>query len=136
MDGNVDRAILAVIVLAACGCSSMDGAGAPQLVDGTWTMENAVPGANLTFTLAQQDTTLNGTGYFNIEAGQSGTLTVTGSYHRPVVKLHLVYSIGTTQDFLGSATDATHLELSPGGSGGAQQSFIKLEARVDPPGSF
>ncbi len=84
---------------------------------GSWSAAALVPGSSFTLTLNQSDGTVTGTGRYAIEAGRSGSLSVSGSVHPPVgdtpagptVTLLFSYDFGQTSSFSGRLIDAGHL---------------------------
>jgi hypothetical protein len=104
---------LAVVAGAsACGKDSLDLTDPHTVASelrGNWHMPETFPGSGYGFTLAVTDTTVTGTGTFSIEAGASGTLSVTGAIDGTVVTLTIVSSAGETQHFIGSLRDANTL---------------------------
>jgi hypothetical protein len=106
------------ILVFACSCSDPTASVPPVTLDGTWTSIGLVPGAIISFTLSHSDTVVTGTGHYAIEAGPSGTMTVSGSYNRPGAVLHLNYDSGASLLYSASATDGNTLQgtcvLPPG----------------------
>lgn len=121
----MERTAWVTVCLLLWGCSS---ATAPaETIDGVWNSVNQVPGAGLTLTLAEQDTTVTGTGDYRIEAGRSGTLSVTGSYHRPTARLHFVYDYGRTSDYSAAVNDARHMSGTEKDSAGLSASLTLVK---------
>jgi hypothetical protein len=97
----------AALVLGGCGGDSTSNSVS---VDGTWNGKGMVIGSSLSVVLSSQNTTLSGTGSYHMEAGQSGTLTVAGSYQYPQVSLSLNYDNGTTATFSGALSSSTEMD--------------------------
>jgi hypothetical protein len=68
---------------------------------GTWALPGSMPGITTEFTLVADDTTLSGTGFFSIEAGRAGTLTVTGYATGADIELDVLWSDGSSRHFRG-----------------------------------
>jgi hypothetical protein len=121
---GVKRAFLATALLTA-GCANM--LAPSTTLTGTWVAQFSVEGSRLGWTLAQAGTTLSGTGQYAIEAGRSGTLTVTGTYLALNVTADLQYDYGLQETFTGMLTDANHLKgtLGPDGSGASSVTLVR-----------
>jgi hypothetical protein len=112
------RAVICGLALVAglqgCGSPtqqfppSTDG-GLAQLLNGAWTQQGTVVGSSLVLTLGSLATMLSGTGRYAIEAGRSGTLTLTGSVSNERVHLDLVYDTGAVAQFDGTLADRNTL---------------------------
>jgi hypothetical protein len=106
---------LAVVVgLQGCGSPTQpfppttDG-GLAQLLNGAWAQQGTVVGSSLVLTLGSLGTMLSGTGQYAIEAGRSGTLTLTGSVSNQRVHLDLVYDTGAVAQLDGTLADRNTL---------------------------
>lgn len=77
---------------------------------GTWTQLHLVPGASFAFTVTADDSTVSGSGYYAIEAGRSGTMTVHGVAGARRTTLDFRYDSGTEAHFDGSPADGGLLE--------------------------
>ena len=99
---------LALVLIAATGaCRSGDRATSPHTaaddLRGTWSELYQIPGASTVITLAVADTSITGTGTYAIEAGQPGTIAVTGTISsEKMVDLDLVRSDGWAGHFHGA----------------------------------
>ena len=71
---------------------------------GTWSRTANVIGSALVLRLVARDTTISGDGTYAIEAGRSGTLTVSGALQGAIVHLDLTFDYGTQAHFDGSLT--------------------------------
>jgi hypothetical protein len=83
--------------------------GLAQLLHGTWAEQGTVVGSSLVLTLDSFGTMLSGTGQYAIEAGRSGTLTLTGSVSNQRVHLDIVYDSGALAQFDGALSDRNTL---------------------------
>jgi hypothetical protein len=111
------RLIAVAFTLAACAsaCRSGDAVTAQRTVAedlrGTWAELYQIPGMSTVITLAVADTSITGTGTYAVEAGQPGTIAVTGMISAgKTVDLDLVRSDGWVGHFRG--TLALHDSLS------------------------
>ncbi|MBS1911361.1 MAG: hypothetical protein JST22_05190 [Bacteroidetes bacterium] len=82
--------------LAASGCISPSDPPGSEL-DGCWRETYMVIGSSLMMDLTHGNTGITGTGYYSLEAGRNGTLTVTGERHGGVYTLHLIRDYGDTE---------------------------------------
>lgn len=85
------RLMLAVGLVTVAACSSSDITNSNTVaadLRGTWTQTGLGAGSRV-FTLQVVGTTVTGTGSYSIEAGASGTLTVTGSISGTNIMLNL-----------------------------------------------
>jgi hypothetical protein len=103
------RLSIATLALAALSACSRDGdLTDPRVIRddlrGTWTEPFGVPGARFQFSITVADTTISGSGIFAIEAGASGTSTVSGAIDGQQVHLDFMDSIGRKQHFVGTLT--------------------------------
>src|SRR5689334_8455232 len=69
------------ILFALVGCGSGGGANSVSSPDltGRWATALTIPGSGTQLTLQTRSAQVTGTGAYQIEAGRSGTLTVTGT---------------------------------------------------------
>jgi hypothetical protein len=110
------RSILAlpiIAALAACTAASPGSLTDPNAVAsdlrGTWSDTVSYPGISTIMHLAVVDTTVSGAGTYAIEAGRSGTLTVTGVISGADVKLDLLRDYGLLAHFSGRLSVPTML---------------------------
>lgn len=89
------------------GCDSLVNSG--TALDGTWHAVPTVPGSSVVVTLTGLFDTVEGTGTFSREAGNAGTIDVTGSVRASMIVLHLEYSDRSVYDFTGTMPDPRHL---------------------------
>ena len=101
------RLILTLGLVGMAGCDSLVNSG--TALDGTWHAVPTVPGSSVVVTLTGLLDTIEGTGTFSREAGDAGTINVSGSVHGSQVLLHLVYSDSSAYDFTGTMPDPQHL---------------------------
>ncbi len=99
---------------AGCTRSAVDvtNLGPAPLLTGSWVQDGAVIGSSFVLTLSQsslRDTLVTGTGTYSIEAGRSGTLTVTGGATDTRVTLEIVYDYGPVAHFDGAPATASVL---------------------------
>ena len=96
--------LLSLSALLSCsnGLDPSNGLGPSNDLAGTWASNFTVPGSSIDLNLEQTDRNITGTGSFAIEAGRSGTLTVTGSYDRPRIALVLHYDFGLNLTYSGT----------------------------------
>jgi hypothetical protein len=106
---KMTAAAIAFAALSACSSSGTEPTVANQLT-GDWYESLTVPGSGLSFKLTVVDTTISGSGTFSIEAGQSGTTSVTGVISAGHVKLTIARSLGDTLHFDGVVTDPYDLD--------------------------
>jgi hypothetical protein len=106
---------LAVVVgLHGCGSPAQpfpptSDDGLALLLHATWAQQGTVVGSSLVLTLGSFGLMLSGTGQYAIEAGRSGTLTLTGSVSNERVHLDIVYDIGALAQFDGTLADRNTL---------------------------
>jgi hypothetical protein len=99
-----------VALVSACSADVIADTTGNELT-GTWSQSFSIPGPSTVIALAVADTTVAGTGTFAIEAGQSGTIAVTGMISSgETVDLDLTRSDGWIAHFRG--TLVTHDSLS------------------------
>lgn len=105
------KSLLATLAFAlaasAAACSHGDAVTAPRTVaeqlSGTWAESHLIPGVSTVITLAVADTSITGTGTYTIEAGQPGTVAVTGMISAAeTVDLELIRSDGWIGHFRGA----------------------------------
>ncbi|MEO7082679.1 MAG: hypothetical protein ABI442_02980 [Gemmatimonadaceae bacterium] len=106
---RIAAAIAALAALSACDSHGTEPTLRDQLA-GQWFENLSVPGAGLYFSLVVVDTTISGSGSFSIEAGPSGTISVTGVVTGGRIKLNIARSIGDTLHFDGVQTDPYDLD--------------------------
>jgi hypothetical protein len=105
--------LLLVAVTAAVSCGGgVSGPVAPLTVQGRWTAPNQVPGSSTVFDLLLADSTVAGTGTYTIEAGPSGTISVTGTATALRVDLDLARSDGLVGHFRGRLVTADSMSGS------------------------
>jgi hypothetical protein len=111
------RSILALPLLAALAACFSDSPGSltdPHVIAsdlrGTWSEPFSFPGISTVFQLSVADTMVSGTGSYSIEAGRSGTLTVTGVISGADVKLDILRDNGDLAHFVGRLTAPTVLD--------------------------
>lgn len=108
---NSRHLAIALALAASAACSSRLDLTDPSVIAaelrGTWSETFALPGMSTVFHLSVRDTTLSGTGTFAVEAGRSGTLSLTGQLAGPLVKIDFTRSDGLVGHFHGtlSGTD-------------------------------
>lgn len=111
------RTILLLLGLLSLGCRN---GTAPQFdIQGTWSQDGNVPGASLVITIAESSGTLQGSGTYTIEAGQPGSLQVTGTHSGRNVTLALAFDTDLVETWNGTIQDASHMtglvDRDPGG---------------------
>lgn len=116
------RLALVAAVVLALGCNASSAPGAPAALQGTWAEDIVIPGSSVIVTLADHAGTISGRGTYAIEAGRSGTLTVTGSYLAPNVTLTVLYDYGYRWTFAGTVRDDQHMS---GMANGSTRSFTR-----------
>ena len=102
-------ALLLCCAALAAACSETTDPGLVSLA-GCWNETGNVPGSSLVLQLSESQKTIDGTGHFAIEAGPSGTLTVTGSRTGSQFDLELFYDTGVQRSFLGIVLDQDHFD--------------------------
>jgi hypothetical protein len=115
---RLPRPLLLVAALAlAAGVSSCgedagltDLRGVAAALTGVWSQKGEVPGSSFQFRLSVTDTTISGSGSFAIEAGVSGTMTVSGVISGSLIELVFHNTLGAEQHFNGSLVAADVLE--------------------------
>jgi hypothetical protein len=115
--------VLLATLLTACGGGGSEPQTSP--LEAKWSQTQLVVGASLAMALHVTGTQVTGTGSYAVEAGRSGTLTVTGDANGGNVALTLKFDSGRTGLFSGSLTDTTHLDgrMSYDGSPASPVSF-------------
>ncbi|MBI3504417.1 MAG: hypothetical protein HY059_06215 [Proteobacteria bacterium] len=105
--------VIAALAAGACSRAASDslvpGPGVSNLLAGSWAQDGGVIGSAFNFTLTTKDTVVTGTGHYAIEAGRSGSLTVTGSITSTHVALDFAYDYGAVSHFDGTPPTATQL---------------------------
>lgn len=97
---------LGLLLLAGCG----SGTGQTSQLTGRWATVASVNVAGTTaLSLQQTGNTVTGTGQYSIEAGRSGTLSVSGTVSNVAVNLTFTYDTQNKAAFQGVLVDATHL---------------------------
>jgi hypothetical protein len=114
----------AAVLFLACGSDSVAAVRPPAFYAGTWARVENVLASQLTMTLVVVETTVTGSGSFSIEAGRSGTLSVSGVVTSGVVKLDLAFDYGEQAHFQGTADASGRLAgtIKYGPPDGAQSS--------------
>jgi len=109
--------VVTSLLLAAAGCGSPLAPSAD--LTGTWAEQFSIPGPVFRVVLQQSGTQVSGPGHYSIEAGRSGTITVSGSDARSLVTLPFQYDYGLATTFTGTLVDANHLTgmVVPAGGG-------------------
>lgn len=95
--------LLLSVLTASCGNNNL---GPPSNLTGAWAAHYQIAGPSLVLNLAQPDGTITGSGTYQVEAGRSGTLQISGSYALPRVRLALRYDYGLTQNYDGAVLDS------------------------------
>jgi hypothetical protein len=95
------------LAASASACRHGDAVTVPHTVaedlSGTWAESYHLPGVSTVITLAAADSSITGTGTYTIEAGQPGTIAVTGVISADkTVDLDLTRSDGWIGHFRGS----------------------------------
>jgi hypothetical protein len=116
--------VVTLLLLASAGCSSTLAPSAD--LTGTWTEHFSFPGASFSVVLEQRGTQVSGTGHYSIEAGRSGTLTVSGNDVRSLVTLTFQYDYGLVTTFTGTLVDANHLTGTVTSAGDGQPFSVTL----------
>jgi hypothetical protein len=102
-----------VALISACSADTLlsaHGTVAEQL-RGTWAQAFSIPGASTVITLAVADTTVSGTGTYTIEAGQPGTIVITGMVSGgSTIDLDLSRSDGWIAHFRGTLVTPDSIE--------------------------
>lgn len=128
---NQGEQIVLKWILAAASLFLLVGCGGddspPPAVDGTWAAPTVVVGASTTMSLVSQQSSVTGTGAYTIEAGPSGTFTVSGMYKPPELSLVLHYDNGRVASYSATLTDASHMNGTIASSGQAPSplEFVK-----------
>ena len=98
--------------MASFGCGS-GSAGTSTVttrsITGNWATPFSIPGSKTTLSLTQVGTRVVGSGTYAIEAGRSGTFTVTGTMTDGNFAATLIYDYGTTVTYSGTLPDANDL---------------------------
>jgi hypothetical protein len=103
-------AFVALTLSVACRdqATSVTGVGFNALT-GHWSEDSTVVGSSLVLSLSVNDTLVTGTGTYAIEAGRSGTLTVSGGVTAARVSLDFSYDYGAVAHFDGTPPTGTQL---------------------------
>ena len=108
---------IGLTLLSACGTDRATGTGVDPSVttnaaamQGNWQQPVTIPGAAFSFTVTAHDSTVSGVGYYAIEAGRSGTITVTGVAGVRQTTLDFVFDYGTEAHFRGPAVSGPILD--------------------------
>jgi len=96
------------IAIAACSSSTAPTTLAGRLT-GTWSESGLSAGSSFVMTLSAHDTTVTGTGQYAIEAGRSGTVTVTGVIEAPNILLTVTYDYGPVAHYSAALQGSTTL---------------------------
>lgn len=94
----------AILFGTACGnqSASVGGPLTGSVLAGQWLQDNTVVGSSLALSLSVSDTVVTGTGTYTIEAGRSGSLTVSGVATPTHVSLDFAYDSGALAHFDGT----------------------------------
>jgi len=110
---SLARTLSVAALVAAAGCTASESyLAAPEasrLLAGTWAEDTTVPGVSFVLSLTTRDTLVSGTGTYAIEAGRSGTLSVTGTVTGSRVTLNIVYDYGPVSYFEGAPPTSSGL---------------------------
>lgn len=94
-------------------CSAVQTATEAQpSIDGTWKeqVQSRLPGIRGdVIELHSTGTQVSGTGSYSMEAGPSGTLSISGSYQAPNVTLTITRDRGMVATYQAKLIDATHM---------------------------
>ena len=104
--------LLSGVLAGGLGCGSGNsgtGAITTKSVTGNWATPFSVPGSKTTLALTQLGTGVVGTGTYTIEAGRSGTISVTGTLAGSNFTATLIYDYGTTVTYTGTLPDANDI---------------------------
>lgn len=106
-------------LLCACGGGGSDTLTSP--LEAKWSEAQTVVGSSLIMSLHVEGEQVSGTGTYAIEAGQSGTLSVSGTASGTSLIVTLSFDNGHKAIFNGVLSDSGHLDgrisydLSPSG---------------------
>ena len=107
------RALCFAIVFGGVACGRGDVATVPRTLAeelrGTWSESVPLLGIANVVTLQVSDTTISGTGTYAIEAGQPGTIIVSGVITGATVNFDMARSNGWTGHFRGTLSTAGRL---------------------------
>jgi hypothetical protein len=118
---NSRQLVPAVALVLGAACSNAVDLTNPSVIaaelPGTWSETFPIPGSSTVLLLSVSGSTITGTGTYVIEAGASGTLSVTGTIAAqqsgpPVVHLDFPLSDGMTGHFNGTLRSIGSLEGS------------------------
>lgn len=112
-----------VLLVASLACHRSaatapgDGGQPDSRLNGRWSEIVKFPGISLIMNLSTSGNAVTGTGTYAIEAGRSGTLTVSGTAAASLVKLEIAFDMGTSAQFEGSLVSSDtlsgHLKYGP-----------------------
>jgi hypothetical protein len=119
--------VVTSLLLASAGCSNT--LGPTDDLTGTWIEQFNIPGPSFSVVLVQQRTQVSGTGHYSIEAGRSGTLTVSGTDEHSLVALVFQYDYGLVTTFTGTLLDANRLSGTVMPAGSSQSISVTLIRR-------
>ena len=111
---QITLTLAALALLAGCRDDALSPSSAAAL-DGDWGPQTSFIGSHWTMHLHASGATLAGTGDYALEAGRSGTFTVTGTAGANAqVTLDFAYDYGAHEHFAGARTplDVLHGELT------------------------
>jgi hypothetical protein len=94
------------LLVASVACSTSSPTTPSSELAGTWSEVFSFPGSSLVITIDGQG---SGSGTYAIEAGRSGTVSVTGTVTTSNVTLIIRYDSGMALTFSGKLADSTHL---------------------------
>ncbi len=99
--------LVSLLLLTGCG----SGSQSMNSLTGQWRFPATVPvtTGSTTLNLQQNGSGVSGSGQYQIEAGRSGTLQVSGTTSGTAVNLTFHYDYGATAAFQGQMPDANHL---------------------------
>jgi hypothetical protein len=109
----------AVVLALGAACSNAVDLKDPNVVAselrGTWSRDFGVPGSSTVLVISVQDLAVTGTGTFAIEAGASGTLSISGQVTTqqmggPLVQIDFAQTDGFVGHFTGSLTNTNTLD--------------------------
>ena len=113
--------VVSAVVLAVAACSNPVDLTDPKVVAaelrGTWSRAFTVAGSSTVFVVSVQDFTVTGGGTFAVEAGPSGTLSLSGQVTAqqmggPLVQIDFTQTNGFVGHFTGRLTDINSLSGS------------------------
>jgi hypothetical protein len=111
---------LAIPCALLLGCA--DSVAPTQDVTGTWVAAQVESITSIDLT--QHGTAVGGTGtYWRFVNPPTGTLTITGTYVPPILRVTLAYDNGATATYTARALDGVHLEGTANFGGGIVDSL-------------